>query len=149
MANKNSVQLSAGDSTTHPPRKIWHTDSEGLYWRGITPSLTAEQLFLESKSVVKDLLKTDPGLVNLGVAEIIVGVSILYRNTAYSMPKPNRHHNVIRMIGGIEDEDLQGFITNTGRFVDRVEGLAIALAANQVLDVKNIRGGLLYSEDLW
>jgi len=26
----------------------------------------------------------------------------------------------------------QGFVTNTGRFVDRVEGLAIATAANQI-----------------
>ena len=43
----------------------------------------------------------------------------------------------------------QGFITNQNRFVDRKEGLIIALANNQVLDKKEIRGDELYSEDLY
>lgn len=81
--------------------------------------------------------------------ETIVGVSIVYKGVTWSMPKPNRHHDVIRMIGGIYGKDVQGFITSTGRFVDRVEGLALALAAGQVLDVDNIRAGRLFSEDVW
>ena len=43
----------------------------------------------------------------------------------------------------------QGFITNKNRFVDRKEGLLIALENNQVLDKKEIRGDNLYSEDLY
>lgn len=43
----------------------------------------------------------------------------------------------------------QGFITNKNRFVDRKEALQIALANNQVIDIKQIRGNELYSEDLY
>lgn len=43
----------------------------------------------------------------------------------------------------------QGFLTNKGRFVNREEGLAIALENNQVLDQSEIRGKQLFSEDLY
>lgn len=43
----------------------------------------------------------------------------------------------------------QGYITNKNRFVDRKEALQIALANNQVIDIKQIRGNELYSEDLY
>lgn len=43
----------------------------------------------------------------------------------------------------------QGFITSTNRFVEREEALLIALANNQVLDVTQLRGKQLYSEDLY
>jgi hypothetical protein len=43
----------------------------------------------------------------------------------------------------------QGFVTNTGRFVDRVEGWKIALAANQIDDIETRRGiRELFSEDV-
>jgi hypothetical protein len=45
-------------------------------------------------------------------------------------------------------KEVQGFITNTNRFVDRIEGREIAIAANQVLDMK-ILGSELFSEDLY
>ena len=42
----------------------------------------------------------------------------------------------------------QGFVTNTGEFVDRVRGAAIAIAAKQC-DPDTLRaGGILMSEDL-
>lgn len=41
----------------------------------------------------------------------------------------------------------QGFITSTGRYVDREEGFKIALAAKQITGIGN--GGVLCSEDLW
>lgn len=44
---------------------------------------------------------------------------------------------------------IQGFVTNTNRFVTREEALIIALANNQVLDKEQIRGKQLYSEDLY
>lgn len=43
----------------------------------------------------------------------------------------------------------QGFITNLNRFVDRKEALQIALSNNQVLDLNEVRGNELYSEDLY
>jgi hypothetical protein len=46
-------------------------------------------------------------------------------------------------------EDIQGFITNQNRFVDRKEALIIALENNQVRDISQIRGDNLYSEDLY
>lgn len=42
-------------------------------------------------------------------------------------------------------ENVQGFITNTGRFVDRVEAAKIAFEAEQIKYPKDI----LYSEDLY
>jgi len=49
-------------------------------------------------------------------------------------------------------ETVQGFLTNTNRFVDRVEGYDIALKANQVNDrvsKRELGEGCLFSEDLY
>ena len=66
-----------------------------------------------------------------------------------------RHFNVFntcdRLMGNtsyLKIEKEQGFITNLDRFVDRVEGREIALAANQVKDIKSLRNKL-FSEDLY
>ena len=45
------------------------------------------------------------------------------------------------------DKD-QGFVTSDGRYVDRIEGLAIAKAAGQIA-FKHGNPDRLYSEDLW
>jgi len=88
--------------------------------------------------------------------EIITGVAIMVgNNTFYSLPKPNRHHNVFDIID-VERPDLiinnlmekQGFITSKGRFVDRKEGLLIASTANQLIR-KTQPLYLLFSEDMW
>ncbi len=65
-----------------------------------------------------------------------------------------RHHNIIslhRLLTGDKTvgEAEQGFLTNTDRFVNRVEALKIAIAADQILDYKQIRGYGLFSEDLY
>jgi hypothetical protein len=78
----------------------------------------------------------------------------MYDGVVYSLPKPNRHHDVIRLIfdqtgSGISGPDVQGFLTDDGTFVNRVDALAIAIAANQVLEPSNIRANRLFSEDLW
>ena len=44
---------------------------------------------------------------------------------------------------------VQGFVTSEGRFVDRKEGLKIALENDQIIDKTQIRGDNLYSEDLY
>jgi hypothetical protein len=43
----------------------------------------------------------------------------------------------------------QGFLTSKNRFVNRQEGLEIALRENQVIDISQIRGNRLFSEDLY
>jgi hypothetical protein len=45
-------------------------------------------------------------------------------------------------------EIIQGFLTNTNRFVDREEGAKIALASGQIKKLKYNRT-TLYSEDLY
>ena len=79
----------------------------------------------------------------------ITGVAIHYRGRTYSKPPPNRHHDVIRSIGGIGGPSIQGFIDNRGVFLDRRAALQVALAAGQVLDPAAVRADQLFSEDLW
>jgi hypothetical protein len=68
-----------------------------------------------------------------------------------------RHHNCMYQMIAITGlyqheagEEIQGFLTNKNRFVDREEGLRIAIAANQV-DENNLGNKLigLFSEDLY
>jgi hypothetical protein len=85
----------------------------------------------------------------------ITGVAVKYDGKVWSLPKPNRHHNVIRHIAtetgtGINGPDVQGFITNNGEFLNRKAAMALAAVNGQL----NRRPGgypepELYSEDLW
>jgi len=73
-----------------------------------------------------------------------------------------RHHNCIStfalMVGFPYDDnglklmntEIQGFLTNTNRFVDRLEALDIAIKANQLLPDERINERLgLFSENLY
>ena len=96
-------------------------------------------------------------------AERITAAAILRDGKIYQLPPPARHGDVMSMLGTTETEDGemwtlhdgdQGFVTNTGRFVDRVEGHQIAKTAGQLIPRKdghlNDRDGShLFSEDLW
>lgn len=57
------------------------------------------------------------------------------------------------VITGLRDaesgENEQGFLTSKNRFVSREEALIIALRENQVIDLSQIRGDRLFSEDLY
>lgn len=79
----------------------------------------------------------------------ITCVAIQYEGETYSLPAPNRHHHVIRLIGGIHGPDIQGFLDDEGNFLNRKDALRVALDAGQVLDPANIRANRLFSEDLW
>jgi hypothetical protein len=46
-------------------------------------------------------------------------------------------------------ESVQGFLTNTNRFVDREEAFDIAESANQLNDRTRFTSRTLYSEDLY
>ncbi len=73
----------------------------------------------------------------------------------------HRHHNCIgtfaQMRGFpyseesqlLQNTEIQGFLTNTNRFVDRQEGLKIAIEANQLKIGNQCNYKDLYSEDLW
>lgn len=56
-------------------------------------------------------------------------------------------------ITGLRDcesgENEQGFLTSKNRFVSREEALIIALRENQVMNIKEVRGDRLFSEDLY
>jgi hypothetical protein len=106
---------------------------------------------------------------------MIIGVAIKDKNgKVWSLPKPNRHHNVIPVIfaepGGKEllSEHVQGFIDDTGVFLTRVDAWFEAKRCNQILPPYNPinpseragkvedvpgyddpKGRELFSEDLW
>jgi len=61
-----------------------------------------------------------------------------------------RHHNILWQSEKISrNPHHQGFLTSKGRFVNRKEGLKIALENDQIIDHSQIRGDALYSEDLY
>lgn len=62
----------------------------------------------------------------------------------------HRHANILWQSRAVSrNPHHQGFLTSSGRFVNRKEALDIALKNNQVLDQSQIRGNQLYSEDLY
>ena len=67
-----------------------------------------------------------------------------------SLPKPNRHHDIIRIIfesdGNYDHNSIQGFLTIDDKFVDRIKALKIALESKQI---QKTNFNQLYSEDLW
>ena len=89
--------------------------------------------------------------------ETIVAAACVYKGVAYSLPPPARHHTVMRHIWDTVGEDAfigpgaQGFLTSTGRFVNRRKALRIVKAAGQPqIDHPALNvGGQLFSEDLW
>jgi hypothetical protein len=89
--------------------------------------------------------------------EIITGVAVLHAksNIVFVAFQPLRHHDVIRAIdkqsndGPLVRKDDQGFFTSHGRIINRKEALKVALNTNQVIAPAQLRGDLLYSEDVW
>lgn len=86
--------------------------------------------------------------------ETIERAAIFYNGTIYSVPRPGRHHTVIQMMArdNFPNEAMslknQGFVTSTGRFVDRYEGAKIARAAGQIIR-EPTPPDMLTSEDVW
>jgi hypothetical protein len=75
----------------------------------------------------------------------------------FSVPPPGRHNHVIFLMiesgrypvdANGERRMSQGFVTNTGRFVDRVEARGIAEEAGQLID-RAQTSSRLFSEDMW
>lgn len=68
------------------------------------------------------------------------------------VPRPGRHHDVIaKMINAgyhAPIRGVQGFITDTGEFVDRKAAVPIAEAGKQIVK-KHGPADTLFSEDMW
>jgi hypothetical protein len=82
---------------------------------------------------------------------MITHVAIWYNDTIYALPAPNRHADVIRMISGIDGEDIQGFLDDEGNFLDREAAMIHATACGLVKSRRpgQYNGKELFSEDLW
>lgn len=82
-------------------------------------------------------------------------VAIRFNGQVWSLPKPFRHHHIIRLIvehTGVSyvdsrDED-QGFLDANGRYLTRKQAHVNADMHDQIKNGKII-GGVLTSEDLW
>lgn len=90
----------------------------------------------------------------------ITHVAVVRNGVAYSLPAPNRHHNVLwsmpPKVRDADDEtesrDVQGFLLEDGTFVDRKEAYIIATGTGQINRRQypgSYQGDQLFSEDLW
>jgi hypothetical protein len=83
--------------------------------------------------------------------ETIVGVAVIHDGKTYTLPKPNRHHHVLKQIydlHGVPADGTQGFYTDEGRFLNRQQAYDLARNNGQLKERK-IFESRLYSEDLW
>jgi hypothetical protein len=76
-------------------------------------------------------------------------VAIKINDLIYTLPKPYRHHHIIKKLSELgintyEHKDTQGFIFN-GEFVNRSDGAVLAEQTGYILKTPPS----LFSEDLW
>lgn len=108
---------------------------------------------IDNCGVARDLHE---GIRHQFASETIVRSAILHRTDGLpvSLPHPARHFHLLNALRAsgchclIGPED-QGFITSTGRFVDRTEARVIAVAAGQVNTEETYQPHHLFSEDVW
>jgi len=69
---------------------------------------------------------------------MIIAAAIKVGKVITFMEKPNRHHDIIHSLAKFGHKTpitgIQGFMTNEGLFVNRVEGLEIAQKNNQIIN---------------
>jgi len=76
----------------------------------------------------------------------------MYAGKLHTLPAPNRHHHIIRSIGGMSGPHKEGFVLEDGTFRGRREAMAIAEnngQLNRKPGAENYQGPELFSEDLW
>jgi hypothetical protein len=69
----------------------------------------------------------------------------------FHLAPPARHHTIIHKFRVRPGREDQGFLTSQGRYVDRLEAMAIAKSAGQLKrpETGGYQGPELFSEDLW
>ena len=86
-----------------------------------------------------------------------VVAAAVYHGVVVSLPPPARHHTIMHFMSAAMKIDTatvaevnQGFITSTGRFVNRTEAYYIAFKAGQLKHQQQPDSSPeLFSEDLW
>ena len=87
----------------------------------------------------------------------ITHVAVIFRDQIWSLPRPYRHHDILRVIMNLNpdikyidflDDDHQGFLDENGRYLRRRSAYINALLHEQVKGGKLI-GSVMTSEDLW
>ncbi len=86
----------------------------------------------------------------------ITHVAIRFQGKVWSLPAPNRHHDVIRHIveqTGVETVDVhdddQGFLDESGQYLRRAAALISAKLNKQLKNPSQVRCNMLFSEDVW
>jgi hypothetical protein len=87
---------------------------------------------------------------------MITHVAIRFGCNIWSLPPPNRHHDVIWLIaqqlglGHVQPrEDDQGFLVDGEQYARRAPALRIAKRCGQLKPGRTGVSGKLYSEDVW
>lgn len=88
----------------------------------------------------------------------ITHVAVKTTEAVFSLPPPNRHHNVLRYMKQVLDSrdygnEIEGFVDEAGNFLNRRDAYQLALSTGQLDRSKHppnsYNGTDLYSEDLW
>lgn len=107
-----------------------------------------------SKTDLISLYDRERRAKNWLLMESIVGVAFHIDGLTISLPRPACHADLIPLVAprlvDYVGQDVQGFITNEGRYVDRREAFQLAQEAGQVMyHLEEAKSGLLASEMMW
>lgn len=88
---------------------------------------------------------------------MIVAAAIIYDGVVWTLPRPARHHHIIKAHFEVTQKTgsgKQGFVDEEGIFHDRHEAMAMAIICEQPVRVHPesrplSRERQLFSEDLW
>jgi hypothetical protein len=81
----------------------------------------------------------------------IVAAAVQFNGVIFTIPKPARHHNIVHAMFYMGLPKLaqqeQGFLLDSGQYINRKDAAILALANGQVAELE--APPYLYSEDLW
>ena len=88
---------------------------------------------------------------------MIVGVAVKTDRKLWTLPRPYRHHNVLRMIFASHEArnyetEQEGFVDSDGNFLTRIEAMQVAINNGQLNrrpGSNKYQGPELFSEDQW
>ena len=139
-------------------KKIVHRNNDSTTATPNPATVTLEITGTDAEAFAQDMmdcyaqrLAFKAGICN-GTLEIIVCSAVKIDDLV--IPSVRHYdqfvHDIAKRLGISEvRHDQQGFITNKYRFVDRVEGLALARAAGQVVREVGGSHSKLFSECMW